>query len=121
MSLSPSSNCSWPTAGQWDGEAGQIYGFSAQLFVHQLLRLPEGRACLCAMLAQLPQRYNWQLAFLDSFKAYFQRPLDIEKWWTLNLTHFTGRDLTQAWPVEESWQKLDEILLSDAQVRAGPI
>ena len=51
----------------------------------ELLRLPDGRACLQRMLAQLPQHYNWQFAFLEAFHARFERPLDVEKWWALSL------------------------------------
>jgi len=40
------------------------------------------------------QYYNWQFAFLQAFSATFQQPLDVEKWWSLQLLHFTGR----GWP-----------------------
>ena len=108
---------SWPTDQQLTGETGELYRSSAQLFVSELLGLPNGRACLRAMLADLPKYYNWQFAFLHAFQAYFKRPLDIEKWWSLHLAHFTGRELAQTWSIEESWQKLDEIIRSAVEVR----
>lgn len=110
---------SWPTAEQLSGEAGSVYGSSAQLFLTELLKLPEGPACLRAMLADLPRRYNWQFSFLQAFQTRFERPLDVEKWWALQIVHFTGRELTQTWPPEESWQKLDELVRSAVQVHVG--
>ncbi len=110
---------SWPGDGQLTGEAGEIYRSSAQLLVNQLLGLKDGQACLRAMLEGLPRYYNWQLAFLAAFHADFQTPLDVEKWWALQTVQFTGRDLTQAWPRDESWRKLDEIIRSQVEVRTG--
>ena len=37
---------SWPPAQAVAGDAGDLYRGSAQLFVGELLRLPDGRACL---------------------------------------------------------------------------
>jgi len=110
---------SWPTPEQLSGEAGAVYGSSAQLFVTELLKLPDGPDCLRAMLADLPRRYNWQLSFLQAFQARFQRPLDVEKWWALQVVHFTGRELSQTWPPDESWQKLDELVRSAVKVHVG--
>jgi hypothetical protein len=110
---------SWPTDLGLNGEAGEVYRASAQLFVGELLRLPDGRACLQAMLAQLPQHYNWQFAFLGAFRGHFERPLDIEKWWSLAATQAGGREPTQIWPPEASWQKLDQVVHSAVQVRTG--
>jgi hypothetical protein len=110
---------SWPTEDQLSGEAAQVYACSAQLFVHNLLRLEDGRASMGTMLTRLPEFYNWQLAFLRAFHSHFQRPLDIEKWWALQLVHFTGRELAQTWSPAESWQKLDETLRWPVDARAA--
>jgi hypothetical protein len=107
---------SWPSDDQLSG-AGKVYRSSAQFFVSELLSLPDGRASLREMLAILPQYYNWQFAFLRAFRTHFQRPLDIEKWWSLHLAHFTGRELAQTWSSEESWRKLDEVIRSVVEVR----
>lgn len=107
---------SWPTPEQLEGGQAEVFGSSAQLFVTQLLALPDGPASLRAMLASLPGYYNWQFAFLHSFQAHFQRPLDVEKWWALQVVHFTGREMGQTWPAEESWRKLDEVVRSGVQV-----
>ena len=110
---------SWPSAGQLTGPEEGLYRSCAQLFVSELLHLEDGPACLRAMLAALPHYYNWQFAFLQAFRSHFQRPLDIEKWWGLQLLHFTGRELTETWPADESWQKLEEIIRSAVQVRTS--
>jgi hypothetical protein len=101
------------------GEPGELYRSCAQVFVHQLLRLPNGPACLRVMLQQLPRYYNWQFAFLDGFHEYFHESLEVEKWWSLQLVHFTGRALAENWTAEQSWQKLDESVRSAVQIRIG--
>jgi len=111
---------SWPTQNQWTGEAGEVYRSSAQLFLHQLLGLKQGRACLRAMLAELPNRYNWQFAFLSAFHSYFESALDVEKWWALQIVHFNTRDvLAQTWPFEESWRKFDQALHTPVEIHTG--
>ncbi len=110
---------SWSIPDDLSGPNAALYRGSTQLFVGELLRLPDGRACFQAMLAQLPQHYNWQFAFLGAFRAYFQRPLDVEKWWALSLVQVTGRSLAQDWPLDESWQKLDQAIHASVQVRTS--
>ena len=110
---------SWPANEDLQGSAGDRYCGSAQLFVGELLRLPEGRAALRAMLANLPRHLNWQLAFLDAFQQRFQRPLDVEKWWALCTTEATERGAAQTWSSEESWHKLDQAIHPAVQVRAS--
>ncbi len=109
----------WPADGQLVGEAGESYRSSAQLFVHELTQLDQGRACLRAMVGELARHLNWQMAFLDAFKAHFKTQLELEKWWALRLVTFTGRDLAQAWPAAESWDKLDEIVRPAVEVRTA--
>jgi hypothetical protein len=110
---------SWPTPEQWGAAISDVYRDSAQLFVDRLLSFKDGRDCLRTMLELLPDHYNWQFAFLQAFNSHFKRPLDIEKWWALEVVEFTGRDLDQTWPREESWRKLDELIRSEVQVRFG--
>jgi hypothetical protein len=107
----------WPADGQLTGEAGESYRSSAQLFVHELTQLDQGRACLRTMVGELARHLNWQMAFLDAFKSHFSTQLELEKWWDLRLVTFTGRDLTQTWPAAESWDKLDEIIRPAVEVR----
>jgi hypothetical protein len=110
---------SWPTEEQLGSSGGELFSCSAQLFVHQLLEFTDGGNCVRSMLAELPRHYNWQLAFLSAFHSHFGRPLEVEKWWTLEVVHFTGRDLAEAWSTEESWQKLQEALHPAVQIRTG--
>ena len=110
---------SWPRNGQLEGEAGEAYRCSAQLFVHELTQLKEGRACMRVMIEELARHLNWQMAFLDAFREHFGSQLELEKWWALQLSGFTGRDLTQAWPPAESWRKLDEIVRPVVEVRTA--
>jgi hypothetical protein len=108
---------SWPQPEQVQGEAGEHFRACAQLFVKNLLALPDGPACLRALLTELPKHLNWQFAFLRAFHMHFDRPLDVEKWWTLQTACFAGRDLTQTWASEESWRKLDEALRIPVEIR----
>lgn len=110
---------SWPSTDALDGPAGAGYRNSAYFFVNELAQLPNGRACLRNMLVLLPRHYNWQFAFLQAFRGYFQRPLDVEKWWTLHLEQFTGRELGETWSPDESWVKLDDMVRSAVQVRTS--
>ncbi len=109
---------SWPGPEAWEGESGERFGFSAQLLVSELHRLTNGPACLRAFVAELPQHYNWQFAFFHAFQAQFPQPLEVEKWWSLRVLHFCGRDLTQTWSAAQSRETLDELLRPAAQVRA---
>lgn len=108
---------SWPKQDQLAGPEAERYQVSAQLLVTELQRFEDGRACLRAMLGELPKFLNWQMAFLRAFQSHFQRQLDVEKWWALQVEFFTGRDASGLWSVEESWAKLDEILQAPVQMR----
>jgi hypothetical protein len=109
---------SWPAERDLaEDSVGALYRGSAQLFVGELLRFPDGRFCLQTMLERLPQRLNWQFAFLEAFHTHFERPLDVEKWWALSLAQAGGRFAGQAWSLGESWQKLDHAVHAAAEVR----
>ncbi|MBI2950425.1 MAG: hypothetical protein HYY23_22580 [Verrucomicrobia bacterium] len=99
------------------GSSPTRFQSSSQLFVAELGHLPNGRACLVNMLQELPSCWNWETAFLRAFRPYFTRLLDVEKWWTVVVTSFTGRDPGQVWAAEICFEKLDEILLQPAHVR----
>lgn len=109
----------WPTDDQLAGNDANVYRSSAQLFVSQLLRLNNGPASLRAMLAELPNYLNWQLAFQDAFRAEFAEPLDVEKWWALQVAEFAGRDLLHLWTGEESWRQLDTFFRLPIDVQIG--
>ena len=107
---------SWPTPEQITGPDGPRYRACAQLFTHELLKLRGGEACLRNFIFTLPAYLNWQMAFLQGFQPHFSRPLDIEKWWSLQATGFASRDLIQTWTYEESWHKLTATLAAQVDV-----
>jgi len=108
---------SWPGTAPWDSAAGEAFRCSAQLFVTELLGLPQGRQELRAMINGLAGCYNWQTAFLRAFAPQFANQLAVEKWWTLQVVHFVGRDAMHLWTVAESWQKLADLLHASVAVR----
>jgi len=107
----------WPDESRLDGPEGDSYRSSAQLFVHDLLQLKDGRPAMRAFIQKLPQHLNWQLTFLDAFGSDFGSQLELEKWWALRLVDFTGRDIAQTMTPEESWDRLDEIIHPMVEVR----
>jgi hypothetical protein len=109
---------SWPTDAQLSGDDGGVYRASAQLFISELLKLKNGPAQLRTMLTALPRFYNWQLAFQSAFRANFQHPLDLEKWWALAVVNFVSLDPGPGWTLEVSQQKLNDILSVPVEVRA---
>jgi hypothetical protein len=108
---------SWPTADQLAGADGGAYYASAQLFVTELLNLPDGPARLQRMLAGLPACYNWQTAFLNAFHDQFPRSLDLEKWWALTLVGFLSHSTGAPWTPADSAGRLNELLTVPVEVR----
>jgi hypothetical protein len=94
-----------------------VYRASAQLLVNELLGLKNGRAHLRAMLEALPDCYNWQMAFQRAFRENFPRPLDVEKWWALQVVGFIARDPGPRWTPAVSRDQLDEILSVPVEMR----
>jgi len=111
---------SLPSGTWFSAERVGVYRAGAQLLLEELTRLPEGPSMLNSMLAQLTTTLNWQTAFLRAYATHFQRLLDVEKWWAVTLAQFTGRDESQAWPLEVSLQRLDAVLRVQAEVRTMP-
>jgi hypothetical protein len=111
---------SWPAEQPSDPQSEEVYSCSAHLFVDQLLRLKDGPACLRAMLARLPEFYNWQVAFLNAFRIHFHTLLDVEKWWALQLLRFSGRTGMQTWTLEQSCLRLEQIIRPPVDVRLSP-
>jgi hypothetical protein len=110
---------SWPRAEEFSGPNGEAFRCSAQLFVTELLRLKHGRDCLREMIGGLASCYNWQTAFLKAYQMHFPNQLALEKWWALQVTYFVGRNPQQLWTSEESYLKLDEVLLTSVAIRQG--
>ena len=108
---------SWPGKDQIDHDGGEAFRCSAQLFVTELLGLKQGREYLRAMINDLAGCYNWQTAFYRAFAPHFSNQLAVEKWWTIQVVHFVGRDPTHLWTAAESWQQLADLLSASVAVR----
>jgi hypothetical protein len=108
---------SWPTDAQLSGVDCGAYRASAQLFVSSLLGLQDGPAHLRTMLQNLPQYYNWQTAFLNAFSDRFSRPLDVEKWWALQVVDFAAQSPGPQWSPAASRDRLNEILSVPVELR----
>ncbi len=108
---------SWPTAAQLNGDDGGAYRASAQVFVDALLDLKTGPRQLRAVLQSLPRFYNWQTAFQSAFYEMFPTPLDLEKWWALQLVAFAAHDRGPTWTPAVSRDRLDEILSVPVEMR----
>jgi hypothetical protein len=106
-----------PGAELVSGGNAELYEACAHLFVHELLQLRGGRDALREMLTRLPENLNWQTTFLRAFASHFPRLIDVDKWYALNVVHVSGRDFLSTWPVETTWQQLEEILTTKVQVR----
>ena len=108
---------SWPDDNQISGADGGAYRASAQLFVSSLLGLRDGPAHLRAMFQDLPHFYNWQTAFQNAFGENFPTPLDVEKWWALQVVSFAARDPGPQWTPAASRAALDDILSVPVEMR----
>jgi hypothetical protein len=110
----------WPAEEQLSEQNMETYQSCAQLFVYELLRLRDGRACLREMLTHLPETLNWQTSFLRAFSTHFQRLIDIDKWWSLHIVHLIGQGRMSAWVLAETCKQLDDILITPVQIRSTP-
>jgi hypothetical protein len=110
---------SWPDDAQMNGDDGGVYRASAQVFVGALLGLKNGPDHLRAMLANLPGCYNWQTAFQNAFAENFPRPLDLEKWWALQIVSFAAHNLGPHWTPAISRGQLDAILSVPVEIRSA--
>ncbi len=90
------------------------YEASAHLFVRELLR-KGGGAPFNNMLSRLRDHYNWQTAFLQAFG--FQSLREVDKWWTLHLVQFAGRDSLSIWSTGEVNAQLMDVLNTTVHVR----
>jgi hypothetical protein len=105
---------------QLSEETWKTFQASSHLLVNQLLTLPNARAQLGAMLAQLPHHLNWQIAFLNAFHQQFPRMLDVEKWWSVVLVHFSGLDSANAWSLEVALHKIHQTINPPVLISQNP-
>jgi hypothetical protein len=59
------------------------------------------------------------MAFQTAFRENFPRPLDVEKWWAVQVVSFVARDPGPAWTPAVSRDKLDEILRVPVEMRTA--
>lgn len=108
---------SWPTADSLNDRDENVYRHCSQLLVTRLLSLPNGQAMLRDFLSRLTQHYNWQVAFLEAFDSQFFTLLEFEKWWALQVVHFTGRDLRATYTYTDSVLRLQQVVHFPVAVR----
>ncbi len=101
---------SQPDLSRMSREDWERYSACAHLFLHELMRLPEGTPRLVRFLQRSQDFWNWQTGLVEAFQPGFRSLLDVEKWWALTVANFTGRTPVQAWPDAFALRKLDEAL-----------
>ena len=99
---------SWPES--LPKERAELFQDHAQIFLHELLRLPNGQNQIRQMLARLPDYRNWQYCFLAAFQPQFSTLRDVEKWWAITQVTYSGYDPAKAMSVEESRRQLENAL-----------
>jgi hypothetical protein len=110
---------SWPEASDLTREGLPLYRSCAQLFLEQLLRFDDGKACLRSMIGQLPEHWNWQTAFLLGFHSHFEQLLDVEKWWGVSYVDFRRGYKVQPWSAADCRKELQSSLDVPVAVRFG--
>lgn len=93
------------------------YQDSACWMVNQLLQLPNGRALMAGFISRLALCLNWQTAFFQSYGSFFERPIDVEKWWLLGVINGANRDKWLALVSPVFLDKLQEILQVPVSIR----
>jgi hypothetical protein len=101
---------SWPQESDVTPEGLPLYRGCAQLFLEDLLRFDDGKACLRAMIDQLPEYWNWQTAFLQAFHSHFEQLLDVEKWWGVSYVDSARGYKAQAWSANDCRRALQSSL-----------
>jgi len=110
---------SWPTDEQLNGDDGGVYWASAQLFSHELLRLPGGPQKMRALLACLPGCQNWQTAFFAVYRNEFPRPVEVEKWWSLQAINFAAHNSNSQLTAADSDERLAALLRVPVEIRGA--
>jgi hypothetical protein len=110
---------SWPTDEQLNGDEGGVYLASAQLFVHELLGLPNGQKKVGVFLARLGGCRNWQTAFFLVYQDDFRRSLEVEKWWSLRAIDFAAHNSSSQWTAADSSDRLASLLSVPVEVRGS--
>lgn len=99
---------SWPSG--VSNERAGLFVPSSELFVYELLRAEGGRDALRQMINDLGRFRNWQFAFFQSFQRRFKQPVDVEKWWAVQIAAVMGRNPAQVLTPAQSLSRLEEII-----------
>jgi len=111
----------WPGSSGNPGAETEVFRASAELLVHELLRLPSGPAPMTAFILGRAQYLNWQTAFLAAYARQFQRMLDVEKWWALQVASFRPDPTAPGAPGSAgAWASLREAVRVPVEVRPSP-
>ena len=108
-----------PTPEMFTDEAAPRFYYSSQLFVHELLILRDGRACLGDMLDCLGKAPDWQTAFLRAFSANFTSLTEVGKWWEMKWLEFQERGVLPTLGMNVSLSKLADALPVAIQQQVG--
>lgn len=101
------------------GDEWTLFQGCSHLLVARLLELPEGKAAFRGMLDESSKFLNWQLAFLKGFEAHFSTPLDVEKWWSLQVFNLSQPDHETRLGNLAGLARLDAVLDSSVTIRTG--
>lgn len=93
-----------------DSPAYEPYRASAQLLVSELLRLEGGSMRLVEMIRNLHANLNWQTSFVRAYQDRFPRLIDFDKWWTLTVAHFLGREPSRELSMATALEQFSEVL-----------
>jgi hypothetical protein len=110
----------WPDETLGADEGNGRYGYCAHLFVHELLRLRNGRACLLQMIQQLHGALNWQTTFFSIFREHFPRLVDLDKWWALRVVQFGQVEQFSMRSPAEQWREMEDVLAIRAATQENP-
>lgn len=92
------------------------YNMCSFLFYHQLMRTPDAVNHLHKFFEISPSYWNWQVAFIKAFEPMFYSMRDVEKWWSVTLSAFTGITEFKTLTAEQTITQLDDILDSPLKI-----
>ncbi len=108
---------SYPESELFEGDSWQTYKDFSHILFHQLKSMKQGSAYFKEFLNLIPNYLNWQLAFLEAFGEIFTRPIDIEKWWAVNLMLFLEKEDMNYWHKWLAMERLDQLLKIPVNLR----
>ena len=80
------------------------------------MHMSNGVPNLTTMLRELPRCWNWETALLRAYAPQFQRMLDVEKKWSVDVLALTVRDPAQVLGKMRALDELNAVLSVPARV-----